>query len=336
MKLRQVLGIAMTAVARNKTRAALTALGIVIGIGAVIAMTEIGQGSASAIRRTIESMGANNLLVFPGTAASGGVSFGAGSALTLTPEDAEAIQRDCPAAGAAAPIVRARTQVVYGHENWVPQYIYGTTPEYVRVRDWLPLAAGEPFTDRDVRGATCVCLVGSTLVRELFQGETPVGREIRIKNTVCRVIGVLQQKGANMMGMDQDDIVLAPWTTIKYRVSNTSLGNTTQSTSAGTGGEPAAGELYPGGAPLYPAVSATQQADTPLPVRFANVDQIALAARDGAATELAQQQVTRLLRERHRLRGGEPDDFTVRDMTEITRNAQSTAAVMTNCCSSSR
>ena len=329
MKTSKMLALAVVAMSRNKTRAALTTLGIVIGIAAVIAMTEIGQGSASAIQRTIESMGANNLLVFPGTAASGGVSFGAGSILTLTPDDAAAIVRECPAASAAAPIVRARTQVVRGNRNWVPQYIYGTTPDYLTVRDWLPLAAGEPFTDRDVHSAARVVLIGATLARELFPGESPVGCEIRVKNTICRVVGVLQQKGANMMGMDQDDIVLAPWTTIKYRIANTALASANQSASAGGSG-PANAEPYPGSVQLYPQASPTQQADTPLPVRFANVDQITLASRDQASTAQAQQQVTGLLRLRHRLRADESDDFNVRDMTEMTRAVAATAGMMTS------
>ena len=168
-------------------------------------------------------MGANNLIVQPGAAASGGVSFGAGSVVTLTPQDAEAIVRECPAVAGVAPIVRVRTQVVYGNRNWVPPFIYGTTPAFHDVRDWQMLDEGEPFTDRDVRNARKVCVLGRTVVRELFQGESPLGKEVRIQNVSFRVIGVLSRKGANMMGIDQDDIVLAPWTTIKYRVAGVSM-----------------------------------------------------------------------------------------------------------------
>ena len=213
---------------RNIMRAALTALGIIIGVAAVIAMMEIGRGSASAINRTISSMGADNLLVLPGTAASGGVSFGVGTAVTLTPQDVEAILKDCPAVRAAAPVVRARIQVVYGNRNWVPIYIYGTTPAFLDVRQW-PLAAGEAFTDQDVRNASKVCLLGQRLVRELFQGEDPLKKEIRVNNISFKVIGILSSKGANMMGIDQDDILLAPWTTIRYRVTRASVSNVNQS-----------------------------------------------------------------------------------------------------------
>src|SRR5438093_1373453 len=230
MKFYRTCKLAVWALRRNILRAALTTLGIVIGIAAVIAMMEIGHGSALAIQRTIASMGANNLLVMPGTAASGGVTFGAGSKMTLTPQDADAIEQECPAVGNVAPVVRARTQVVYGNRNWVPLYIYGTTPAFLEVRDWEELDQGTMFTDQDVRGANKVCLVGQTLVRELFGGESPLGKEIRIQNVSFKVLGVLARKGANMMGLDQDDIVLAPWTTIKYRVSGNTLANVNQST----------------------------------------------------------------------------------------------------------
>ena len=123
---------------------------------------------------------------------------------------------------AVAPIVRVRTQVVYGNRNWVPTFIYGTTPEFHDVRDWHNFDEGEPFTERDVRNARKVCVLGRTLARELFQGESPLGKEVRVQNVSFKVVGVLSRKGANMMGMDQDDMLLAPWTTIKYRVSGVS------------------------------------------------------------------------------------------------------------------
>ena len=159
------------------------------------------------------------------------MSLGAGSAVTLTPQDAEAIARDCPAVADVAPIVRVRTQVVYGNRNWVPTFIYGTTPAFHDVRDWHALDEGEPFTDRDVRNARKVCVLGRTLVRELFQGESPLGKEVRVQNVSFKVIGVLSRKGANMMGIDQDDMLLAPWTTIKYRVSGVSATTSNQSAS---------------------------------------------------------------------------------------------------------
>ena len=222
---------ALRALRRNVMRSSLTALGIIIGVAAVIAMENIGQGSSTAVQQTIKSMGANNLLIMPGTASSGGVSFGSGSIITLTPDDAEAVGRECPAVMAVAPIVRARCQVVYGNRNWVPMYIYGTTPEFLEVRDWQEMDEGDVFSDRDVRNGSKVCLLGQTLVRELFGDESPLNKEVRVQNVSFKVVGVLSRKGANMMGLDQDDILLAPWTTIKYRVSGATLENVNQSSA---------------------------------------------------------------------------------------------------------
>ena len=323
---------ALHALRRNVMRSILTTLGIIIGVAAVIAMMEIGHGSSAAIQSTIASMGANNLLIMPGTAASGGVSFGAGSVMTMTPEDCDAILRECPAVRAGAPVVRARTQVVYGGRNWVPMYIYGTTPQFLEVRDWTTLAEGEPFADRDVRNGSKVCLLGQTIVRELFQNESPLGKEIRVKNVAFKVVGVLNRKGANMMGQDQDDILLAPWTTIKYRVSGSSATTANQSAAPASGSAVnSLNALYPSTqVSLYPTPSDTQAADTPLPVRFANVDQIMVAAQTSEAVAGAIKQITGLLRERHRIRADEPEDFTVRDMTEMTRALSSTTLLMTN------
>jgi ABC-type antimicrobial peptide transport system permease subunit len=329
----RTLRTALHALHRNIMRSILTTLGIIIGVAAVIAMMEVGKGSSSSIQRAIASMGANNLLIMPGTAASGGVSFGAGSVMTLTPQDADAILQDCVAVRAAAPVVHARTQVVYGDHNWVPFYIYGTTPAYLVVRDWTTLAEGEAFTDADVRNGNRVCLLGQTLVRELFQGASPIGKEIRVNNVAFRVEGVLSKKGANMMGMDQDDILLAPWTAIKNRVTGSSVGNVNQSGGSSNSSSQvnSLNQVYPNQAlNLYPSPSATQAADTPLPVRFANVDQIIAAANTSAAIPQAIRQITALLEERHRIRGGEPDDFTVRDMTEMSSVLSSTTTLMTN------
>jgi ABC-type antimicrobial peptide transport system permease subunit len=311
-------------------RSALTALGVIIGVGAVIAMMEIGQGSKSALQKTIASMGANTLMIQSGAASSGGVTFGSGSVLTLTPQDAEEIARQCPAVADVAPIVRARSQVIYANRNWVPTYIYGTTPSFLAVREWEDLDSGQMFADRDVRNGSKVCVIGQTLVRELFQGEEPLGKEVRIQNVSFRVIGVLGRKGANMMGMDQDDIVLAPWTTVKYRVSGTSLANVNQSAASRDTSNQinTLNNLYPGSTPLYPVQSAIQAADTPQPVRFTNVDQIHVSAASDDQVRQAIDQVSELLRERHRIRPGQPDDFNIRDMAEITKTLASTSELM--------
>src|SRR5947209_2073293 len=139
----RTLQMAVHALRRNIMRSGLTTLGIVIGVAVVVAVTEIGQGTATAVQRTIKNMGADNLLIQPGAAASGGVSFGSNSVMTLTPQDAKALERECPAIMSVAPLVRARAQLVYGNKNWVPVYIYGTTPDFLKVREWEDLDAGE-------------------------------------------------------------------------------------------------------------------------------------------------------------------------------------------------
>jgi macrolide transport system ATP-binding/permease protein len=326
---------ALGALRRNKMRSALSALGVIIAVGAVIAMMEIGQGSKTALQRSIASMGANTLMIQSGAASSGGVTFGAGSVLTLTPQDCEEIARQCPAVSDVAAVVRARAQIVYGSHNWVPFQINGTTPSFLAVRDWQDMSEGGMFGDRDVRNGNKVCVIGETLKQELFHNESPIGKEIRINNVSFRVIGVLSRKGANMMGMDQDDIVLAPWTTIKRRVSGATLTNVNQSAAAAAAA--AAGvntqvntlsNLYPGSTPLYLTPSTTQAADTPQPIRFANIDQILAKATSEEEIPQAIDQITSLLRERHHIHRGDSDDFNIRDMTELTKTLASTSQLM--------
>ncbi len=324
MTVYRIVRTALRALRRNPMRAALTMLGIFIGVGSVIAMMEIGKGSSTAIQRSIASMGANNLMILPGAASSGGISWGMTSAMTLTPDDAEAVLK-CPAIkdGAAAPVVRVRAQVLYGNKNWNPLNIMGTTPAYLDVRDWNTMDEGDAFTDRDVRNSSKVCIIGKTLVRELFNGESPVGKEIRIQSVTFTVVGVLSAKGANMMGIDQDDILLAPWTTIKFRVTGANGGSS--STTGGTSSNSAAStvnkidQTYPNTAlALYPVPSDVETADTPTLVKFANVDMITVAARTAQDIQPAIDQITDTLREQHRIREGQDDDFQVRDMTEMT------------------
>jgi ABC-type antimicrobial peptide transport system permease subunit len=339
-KLDRILRTAMRALRRNAMRSALTTLGIVIGVAAVIAMTEIGQGASTAVQKTIASMGANNLLVIPGTASSGGVSFGSGSVITMTPQDADAIARECPAINAVAPVVRARTQATFGNKNWVPLYIYGTTPSFLDVREWTDLEEGEPFMDSDVRNQNRVCLIGQTIKKELFGGSPAVGREIRMQNVGFKVVGVLSSRGANMMGLDQDDIIIAPWTSIKARVSSSTLANVNQSAAVANGSTMSAvnnaitvnslSASYPGSqSSIYPSIDPLRPVDYPQQTRFTNIDQILCRAASPPEIPLAIRQITDLLHERHHIKAGQPDDFSVRDMTEMSAALGSTAQTMT-------
>ena len=326
MKVHRTLFTALRALRRNPMRALLTTLGIVIGVAAVIAMMEIGSGSAESIRKSISTMGANNIMIRPGTVTTAGVSIGTGSVKTLNPQDCEAILRECPAVRSATPLIQARAQLVYANRNWVPSSIYGASEAYLDVRDWTDLSEGEPFTAHDVLIGNRVCLLGQTIVREVFQGESPLGKEVRVKNVPFRVIGVLSRKGANMMGMDQDDILIAPWTSVKYRISGSSLATVNQSASSSSSTH-STSDLYPGGgASLYPVAAG----GSALLVRFTNVDQIYVSAVSAAAIPAAIQQITRVLRERHRLQSGAGDDFQIRDMTEMLSVMSSTSALMTN------
>jgi ABC-type antimicrobial peptide transport system permease subunit len=224
--------------------------------------------------------------------------------------------------------------VIYGNRNWVPTFIYGSTPAFLDVQSWGALAEGEPFTERDILNANKVCLLGATLVRELFEDESPLGKYIRIKNVSFRVVGVLRRKGANMMGMDQDDVLLAPWTTIKYRITGSMLQSGNQSSSSSSSTSTAVNtlsNLYPSDPPaLYPEQSEIQAADNPMPVRFTNIDQILATARSSSDVPAAIQQISTVLRERHRIRAGEPDDFHIRDLAMMIQTLSSTTSLMTN------
>lgn len=321
---------AIRALRQNKMRSALTALGVIIGVTAIIAIIEISQGSKASLMKTMASMGSNTIMIRSGAAASGGITFGSGTLLTLTPGDAFEINDTAPAVAAAAPLAQIQgAQVVYGNRNWIPMNTFGTTPNYLEIRDWYEMEEGEMFTERDVRNATKVCVVGLTIVKELFDGRSPIGESLRVQNVSLRVVGVLSRKGANMMGMDQDDVILAPWTTLKYRVAdNTATANAEKAAVDVTNKVNSLSELYPGTDNLYPQQSASQLANTPQPVRFDNVDQIAVKALSAEAIPAAMDQMSTILRERHRIREGQPDDFNLRNMAEMVKAMGSMSEMM--------
>jgi putative ABC transport system permease protein len=204
--------IAVRALRVHKLRSLLTMLGIIIGVGAVVAMISVGQGATAQVTQRIASLGSNVLQVFPGSFSAGGVRGGAGSVQTLTLEDAAAIPAACPDVVAVAPIVSRGAQVVYGNQNWFTQ-VNGTTPDYLVVRSW-DIAEGEMFTSDDVDAGTKVCVLGQTVVDNLFPDEDPIGAIIRINNVPFTVVGVLAVKGS-----DQDDVVLIPVITAQRRLT---------------------------------------------------------------------------------------------------------------------
>jgi len=216
MRILETLSIAISSLLRHKTRAVLTMLGIIIGVGAVIAMVAVGQGATRAVQDQIASLGTNVLIVFPSSTNFGGISSGAGAAQTLTTDDISAIRDQCPAVAAITPSTRVNRQVVAGSLNWSTS-IQGGYPDFFKIRDWT-LASGDMFTDQDERGATKVCVIGQTVVDNLFPGEDPVGQTIRIAKLPFKVLGVLGKKGQNASGMDQDDIVIAPFSTVEKKI----------------------------------------------------------------------------------------------------------------------
>jgi putative ABC transport system permease protein len=210
--------IALRALGRNKMRSSLTMLGIIIGVGAVIAMVGIGQGASASIQSQISQLGNNMLFVWSGSANTGGMRGGMGSTNTLSPEDAAAIEAECPAVRATSPGVRANGQLVFGNLNWVASSgIQGVNEKFPDIRAW-PIGTGEFFTEGDVRTAARVCVIGKTIVDNLFAGSDPIGQTMRIRNLPFRVIGVLSTKGQNQMGQDQDDTVLVPYTTAQKKM----------------------------------------------------------------------------------------------------------------------
>ena len=208
--------ISLRALRANKMRSALTMLGIVIGVGAVIAMLAIGAGARERVSEEIDSMGSNLLIVFSGSTSSGGARMGAGSEPTITLQDAEAIKRECPTVQDVGPSQSGTAQIVYGNQNW-STIVIGTTPSLLDIREWQ-IVAGRPLTEQDDRSISKVCVLGKTVVDNLFGGLDPVGRVVRIKKVPFTVIGVLGSKGQTMMGQDQDDIIYVPISTAQKKL----------------------------------------------------------------------------------------------------------------------
>ncbi len=216
MRIAVTIKTALRALRRNKMRSVLTALGIIIGVGAVIAMVGIGNGAKAQIEAQIASLGQNVILIFSGSITRTGVHSGHGGAGTLTVEDAEAMRREIPGVSAVSPELRSAAQVAAGNQNWLPQ-ILGEGPDYFDIRQW-PLVDGASFTELDVRGANKVCVIGKTTAQQLFGDESPIGQVVRIKNVPFTIVGLLSSKGLSVMGSDQDDVIIVPYTSAMKRL----------------------------------------------------------------------------------------------------------------------
>ena len=217
MNYQNLFKIALRAIAANKMRSFLTALGIIIGIAAVITMLAIGQGSKASIKANIAEMGSNMIMISPGADMRGGVRQDASSMETLKQADYQSIKEDCNYISAISPTVNSSGQWIYGNNN-TQSSIYGVNQDYLSIRQ-LKVADGEMFTDADIKAAAKVCILGQTVVDYLFpDGSDPIGKVVRFNSIPFRVVGVLQKKGYNSMGMDQDDLVLAPYTTVMKRI----------------------------------------------------------------------------------------------------------------------
>jgi putative ABC transport system permease protein len=223
MKLLASIRIALRALRVNRMRSALTMLGIIIGVAAVIAMVAVGSGATARIQEQIQSIGSNLIMVLPGSITTSGMRLGSGAGVTLTEDDAKAIVAECPAVAMVAPTVRGSAQVMFGNNNWATS-IQGTTPDYLKIRD-LSMQSGRAFTDDDVAGATKVALLGPTVANNLFGDADPVGQIIRIKNVPFTVAGELSPKGQSPSGQDQDDVILIPISTAKRQVTGTNQAN---------------------------------------------------------------------------------------------------------------
>ena len=280
MRVIATIKIALRALRRNKMRTLLTMLGMIIGVGAVIAMVGIGNGAKTQIETQIASMGQNVVLVFSGSFTRGGMHSGWGGAGTLTVDDAEAIQREITGVTAVSPEVRTGAPVAAGNQNWSTQ-VLGESPEYFDIRGW-PIISGSAFSGQDVRSANKVAVIGKTIADQLFPGEDPIGQVLRIRNVPFTVVGMLTPKGLSVQGSDQDDLIVIPYTSAMKRVQ-----------------------------------------------RATNIRSMMVQAAKPTLLSPVQQQITELLRQRHKITPGRDDDFTVRTQQEIAEMATAQSKTMT-------
>ena len=273
------LRIALRALRRNKLRSFLTMLGIIIGVGAVIAMVAIGEGAKALVKAQIASLGTNVLVIIPGAAVPGGVRTGVGGVRTLLDTDARAIGEEVPAVALASPSLRRPEQVIAANQNWAT-LVQGVSPEFLQIRGWQ-VEAGRFIIDGDLDNAAKVAVIGQTVADNLFGNEDPIDAVIRIRNIPFRIVGILEAKGQTGQGTDQDDTIMVPYTTMQKRI-----------------------------------------------MRITWVQSIHVSVVSAERMKEAQDQITALLRQRHRIQADQEDDFTVRNLTDIAAASSSTTHVM--------
>jgi len=317
------------AIKRNKLRAALTMLGIFIGVAAVITMVAVGDGARSSVEAQINSLGTNLLIVVPGATTANGVRAGLGSNSTLTVADAQALARGGGPVGLVTYMVRQVAQVVSGSHNWSTN-IQGTTPSYFAIRDWPP-SIGRIFTDSEEKAGAPVCLLGQTVVNNLFgEGQNPVGATIRVKNSPMKVIGVLSVKGQSSYGQDQDDVVIVPFNTAERKVLGVS--SPSAAVVAAVTAAANASNRYASVPTTNSVYSSSTESASPFgsaPKITGVVNTMFIKASSSDQVDNAVAQITRTLHERHHIQPKQDNDFTVRDLSEIAAASQSATQAMT-------
>ena len=317
------------AIKRNKLRAALTMLGIFIGVAAVITMVAVGDGARSSVEAQINSLGTNLLIVVPGATTANGVRAGLGSNSTLTVGDAQALARGGGPVGLVTYMDRQVAQVVSGNHNWSTN-IQGTTPSYFAIRDWPP-SIGRIFTDSEEKAGAPVCLLGQTVVNNLFgEGQNPVGATIRVKNSPMKVIGVLSVKGQSSYGQDQDDVVIVPFNTAERKVLGVSAPQSTPAPAAVA--TASATNPYASVPTTNSVYSSSTESTSPFgsaPKITGVVNTMFIKASSSDQVDNAVAQITRTLHERHHIQAKQDDDFTVRDLSEIAAASENATQAMT-------
>ena len=289
------LRVAASAMKRNALRTTLTMLGVIIGVASVISTMELSAGASSAIESTVASMGASMLTVSPGKASGSGRNR---RPIQFVPSDVTAVAEQCPAVEVAAPLVFSQVQVVRGNHRWRPNLALGTNAQYLEARNWSDLEMGKPFSTSHVHESAKVCIIGKTVVSQMFEDEYPVGEKLRINGVPMTVVGVLSEKGGDVIGNDQDDIVICPWTTIKYRINSNK------------GSRPKIDGLTARPSPFRMAShSRTAQRE--------EIHQIYVKAKTPEDVEPARQQITQVLSRRHAVNSRSA--YRIQDITEVSK-----------------